>query len=438
MFFMAFAIADLLCGKAKSAVVSSAIDNKKKHMIIKVFNASLRLASLVMKLGLTLYMGKYLGLSELGTYGLVASYVAISIPLLGFRFDYVVSRDIVDEQPLPLALKMRDQLAFYGISYLGLIALVMGTMMISKDGINPTILIFTLSLCILESIATISTTNFISLKKQITSNILFFIRAALWVLPVVALGLWDEKFRSAETVLVWWLGGVVLSLFITAYLWKDLPWSQTMKTPINWGWIKTGVRSCIFIWIGAVGAAAALNIDRFVVEHFLGRDYVGIASFYGSFIVAISALLGSGIFAFGYPQLISLHKEGKLAEFNHVVRKMTVHSSVVGAILCVAIGVIVPYLGHAFDRPEFSDNALTLWLMLLGIWLKSSTESLFYVMYARHQDMPTWVGNILLLIVAFAASYLLMPHVGFVAIGHAAVISSLFLCLWRIYWIKKL
>ncbi len=407
-------------------------------MIIRLFNAGLRLSSLVMKLGLTLYMGKFLGLAELGTYGLVASYVAIAIPLLGFRFDYVVSRDLVDEKPLALALKMRDQMAFYGLSYLGLIAIVLGVMLLSDGALNPKILLFTLILCVLESVATVTATNFISLKKQITSSILFFIRAALWVMPVVILGLLNPEFRTAETVLEWWLGGVVLSLVITAYLWRNLPWVEVFKTPINKDWIIKGVKSCFFIWIGAVGAAAAGNIDRFVVEYYLGREFVGIASFYGSFIVAIAALLGSGIFAFGYPQLISYHKEQKLAEFNNLVRKMTIHACLVGAAMCVIIGAIVPFLGHLFDRPEFAENAPTLWLMLFGIWLKSATESLFYVMYARHQDKPTWLGNILLLVVAFMSSYLLVPYAGFMAIGYSAVISASFLCLWRIYWIKRL
>jgi O-antigen/teichoic acid export membrane protein len=407
-------------------------------MIIRLFNAGLRLSSLVMKLGLTLYMGKFLGLAELGTYGLVASYVAIAIPLLGFRFDYVVSRDIVDEKPLALAIKMRDQMAFYALSYLGLIAVVLGVMFLSDGALNPKILVFTLILCVLESVATVTATNFISLKKQITSSILFFIRAALWVLPVVILGLLNPEYRTAETVLEWWLGGVVLSLVITAYLWRNLPWGEVVKTPINRAWIKKGVKNCFFIWIGAVGAAAAGNIDRFVVEYYLGRESVGIASFYGSFIVAIAALLGSGIFAFGYPQLISYHKEQKLEEFNSLVRKMTIHACLVGAIMCVVIGAIVPFLGNLFDRREFAENAPTLWLMLLGIWMKSATESLFYVMYARHQDKPTWLGNILLLVVAFMSSYVLMPYVGFIAIGYSAVISAAFLCLWRIFWIKKL
>lgn len=409
-----------------------------KPMVIKVFNASLRLSALVMKLGLTLYMGKYLGLAELGTYGLVASFVAIAIPLLGFRFDYVVLRDIVDASPLAIALKMRDQAVFYSLSYLALIGILIAYMLSSGQGLNSQILIFTISLCILESLATITMGNLISMKRQIVSSVLFFIRAALWVFPVIALGLSNTEYRTAETVLIWWVGGCILSLLITGYIWRGLPWREVIGTPIDWAWIRTGVKSCFFIWIGAVGAAAAGNIDRFIVEYYLGREFVGITSFYGSFILAISALLSSGIFAFGYPQMISLHKEGKHQEFYQVVKKMTLQSGFVGGAISVAIGVAVPFLGNHFDRPEFSENAPTLWLMLLGIWLKCVTESLFFILYAKHQDMPVWLGNILLLVVAFLGSYILIPYVGFIAIGYSAVISALFICLWRMYWVKKL
>jgi O-antigen/teichoic acid export membrane protein len=119
---------------------------------------------------------------------------------------------------------------------------------------------------------------------------------------------------------------------------------------------------------------------------------------------------------------------------------MTMQAAVSAAVISVCIAFAIPYLGHLFDRPEFVQNAPTLWLMLLAIWLKSVTESLYFAMYARHQDTPIWLGNIVLLIVAFLSSYWLIPPFGFIGIGYSAVIASIFLCIWRLFairWLKS-
>jgi hypothetical protein len=55
----------------------------------------LRLLSLVDKLALSLYMGKYFALSELGVYGLAFGAVMLAIVLFGFRVDYIVAREIL-------------------------------------------------------------------------------------------------------------------------------------------------------------------------------------------------------------------------------------------------------------------------------------------------------------------------------------------------------
>jgi len=59
----------------------------------------LRLASLGGKLVLSLYMGKVFDLAELGLYGLAFGAVMLAIVLLGFRIDYIVSREIAGFSP---------------------------------------------------------------------------------------------------------------------------------------------------------------------------------------------------------------------------------------------------------------------------------------------------------------------------------------------------
>ncbi len=406
-------------------------------MIQRLFNAGLRMGSLGTKLLLTLYMGRYLGLDEMGTYGLVAAYVAIAIPLLGMRIDYSISREIVGNKPMLLACKMREQALFYLSNYAGLAVLVLLGLSLHYKGLDPQIAAYALVLAILESLATMTSGNLVSLRRPVLANILFFIRSAAWAVPVIGLGFFWPSLRTAEFVFNFWIFGVLSSLLVTAFVWRNLPWGKVMERPINYAWVKRHVRISFFIWLGAVGAAAAGNVDRFVVDHFLGRDFVGIASFYGSFVVAISSLIYSGVFAFGFPHLVALHREGKQAAFTRETWKMTGQATIAASFMALLIGLLVPWLGQQFGRPEFTTNAPTLWLILLGIWLRSVSESIYYVMYARHQDRPIWIGNILQLVVALGSSALLVPIFGFIGIGYSAVLTAIFVCIWRMFFLFR-
>jgi O-antigen/teichoic acid export membrane protein len=406
-------------------------DNTYLHQL---FNAGLRLVSLASKLLLTLYMGKFLGLTEMGTYGLVAAYVAVAMPLLGMRLDYVVSREIVDAPPDTLATKMRDQAVLYGINYIVFGLAAASVLLIWPQFLDWRVLLIVALLAITENMGAVSAANFVALKRPITSTFLFFIRSALWVFPVIALGWLFPQLRTADFIFVLWLGGVILSLALTFWLWRDLPWRATLSIPVSWSWIRRSTYKALPIWIGSVAVAASANLDRFVIELNLGRDYVGILSFYGSFIVAMAALLQNGVIAYAYPRLVSFYRDGQMQAFRHEVRRMFAQALVSTAILALIIGTLVPMLGTAFSRPEFATYASVLWAMLLSSWLKAAGECFYCILYARHQDRPIWIGNLAALAVSALATIVAVHFAGFHGLGYAAIINGVFILGWRAYW----
>lgn len=405
-------------------------------MILPLFNASLRLTSLGLKLILTLYMAKYLGLSDMGTYGLVAACAAISIPFLGFRIDYVVMRDLVDKPELGVAVLLRNEIVFYLINYCVVAVLAVLIFYSGLMHIDRQIFFFSLVIALLESFTTITSSNMGSLKKPITGNFLFFIRSSLWVVPVIAMGWYDPAYRTANFIFSAWIGGLILSLIMNAFVWRKMPWAEAMQVPLDWPWIWAAVRNTLPIWLSGISAALAANIDRIVVETYLTREMVGVASFYGSFVVAISALLSSGMYAFKYPHLIAHFRANEKAEFRKLTRYLLINGALISAALCVVIGITIPWLGTHFNRPEFATYATTLWLILFSTWLKTTTDGLYYAQYARHQDRDIWIGNFLLLLPSLAFSYLLVPRIGFIGIGFSAVIAAIVLASWRVYSVK--
>ncbi len=405
-------------------------------MFYKLSNAGLRMASLGIKMLFMLYMGKYLGLYDLGTYGLVAAIVALSIPLLGMQLEYVISREIIGENDEHQAILLKDELIFYMSNYGFLIFGCIILWPVLADSFDSSIIIYTLILCILEGISTLATATLTSLQRPIIGNIVFFIRSSLWVIPVVILGLIDETYRNVDIIFQFWIGGALLSLVFAAFILKYLPWIKAFQAKTDWRRILKNVKKALPLWGAAVCLAGATYLDRFVVESFLDREFVGIISFYSAFIVAIAALTGSSVFSFSYPRMIALHKDGNHAELYALTKSTTIQAGIWALGLSLIIGLFIPVLGEMIGRPEFATYKAVFYIMLLGVVIRTTTQSLQFLSYAQHDDWVVWTGNLVFLLSSLCSALILIPLLGFIGAGYSAIISALCLSLWRLYYMK--
>lgn len=403
----------------------------------QLLNAFLRAFPLAAKLLLTLYMGRYFSLAEMGVYGLAFGAVIVLLAVQGQGFGYLVARDIVGASHFVALHKMRDQAVLHAANYvvIGLAA----ALVISSDilPIAPGIVWLIVALTILEGYATTLYNNMNSLNQQLAANFFFSIRIAFAVFPPVILGLLSPQWRSAEVALVSWAIGVALSLCANLWFWRDMPWRAALLAPIDWNWLSRGIAKCLPIWLGGMGFTASLFIDRFVVEHFLTLDDVGVLTFYFAFVNALMNLMQSGVFAFSLPRLIAIHREADSETFWREANRAMLQVAVVAGVMALILAVAVPLLGVVVGRAALAENAPTLWLMMFGVWMRLIAEALSNILYARHQDRAIWLGNLLSLVPAIGGNALLVPLVGLTGVGVAACLSALFLLGWRWRWIGE-
>ncbi len=402
-------------------------------MIPKLFNMSIRLGSLAMKMLLMLYMGKYLGLHDLGTYGLIAATIAISLPIFGMRLEYTISREIVGLEPAKLVVKLRDEFLFYAANYVLLIFGVLLWVVLLSPEIGMKIISIVAIICILEGLSIVACSNLVTLGRPILSNFILFIRSSIWVIPAIALGLYDPSFRTVETIIMLWAIGAALSIIIVAYAWRKLPWSTALSEKFDRKRLHANIIKTLPIWGGEMSMVAAMYINRFVVEYFLDREYVGIISFYGAFTIAIYSLVASGVFAFASPKMISMHKNKEFKNLIGLTKKITIQAGLFSIFLSIIIGVAIPIIGDLIERPEFRQNAIVLWLMLFSICISMTTSSLYYLSYARHQDWAIWGGNLLYLVLATLLNIIMVSNFGFIGVGYSSISIVILIAMWHIY-----
>ena len=243
-------------------------------------------------------MGRYLSLTEVGIYGLVSGSVTILMTVIGFRLDYIVSRELVGATPAAAMLKMRDQAV---VNFIGYGVLLGGMLAFSRTflpGVDTGYLVFIFLLSVLENFAANTFANMTSLGFPLSANVVYFIRSALWVFPVIFLGLGTPRLRSTLVILVAWTSGIVISLIVTIWAGRRMPWHLAWHSLIDWQWVRVSLAKCSLIWIGSIGITSSFFIDRFFVAGFLGLDLAGVSTFYASFAAALYALVAKWGFGF--------------------------------------------------------------------------------------------------------------------------------------------
>jgi len=370
-------------------------------------------------------------LEAMGIYGLVFGAVILLNVFLGQGLNYVVARDVVHVSPVTALHKMRDQALFFAINYVCMAIAAFALVHIGFGWVEPKIIFLTLVLAILESIASFTNGNMNSLNQQVMANATFFVRSGLWVIPVLALGALDPAWRTVDVVLVAWMIGAAVSIAITLWYWRHMPWSEVMRTPIDWHWLHQGLKKSSLIWLGVLGLNGGTYVDRFVVEHFLNLDDVGVVTYYFSFSAAMLTLMQSGVLSFAYPRLIAMHRDGDTVSFMREARQALWQVALGAGLMAITLAIIVPLLGVYTQRPALIHSSVTLWLMLFGTWIRANAETLNYILYARHQDRAIWFGNLLFLIPAIGGNAFLVPMVGLPGIGWAMILAASFLLIWR-------
>ncbi len=394
----------------------------------KALSVGLRGASLAAKLVLTLYMGRYLSLADMGVYGLVFAAVMIGTGVLGARLDFVVARDLVGASTEKAFRMMRDQAFFYGINYLffAIIALAVVWAGVVPAGIAAAVF----GIAVMESLAQACGTNMISMGHPLLSTFQFFVRSGLWGFVAVGLGLWRPEWRSVEFILLVWGAGAASGVLLSLWFWRDAPWRRVVRLPVDRDWLKASLRRSFPVWLGTVGAITASSMDRFTVSLYLDLDKVGIVTFYSSFALALLSLIHSGFFAFSYPRLISFHRNGDRQGFSAEAGRTGLEVATFVFVSAVVLGFALPACAGIFGKPELAAEAYTFWLMLAAVWVRGNADTFYYMLYARGRDKPLWLGDTLYLLPMAAANFLLVPRFGLAGVGYSSLLAAFFLLIW--------
>jgi O-antigen/teichoic acid export membrane protein len=385
----------------------------------------LRLMSLGGKLALSLFMGKFFTLSELGIYGLAFGAVMLAVVAFGFRVDYVVAREI-----LGMAGERRRQVgAEVALLYLvsALVAAPLSLWLLHSFGLTDDwrLLALIYLVCVVEAYSNFLYTVTISLKRPALANALFFIRSGLWCLPVMVLAyIWPE-YRTVGFVFAWWLAGTSASVFLNLWFLRADLIAPLRAAHLRWGDIRHFITASVMIWLGSVAVTMGGYLDRFVLARYLTLDDVGVATFYTSFTIAALSLVQSATTTVTLPAMIEHFDGGRGNAFAAEVRRTLKLALAISGAIVAGLAIAMPLMAQVLGKTQLSAAYPAFCLLLLATLIRVQAETLYYAIYVERKHRAVWTGNLLFFAASFVFNMLLIPRLGLNGLGLAAVLAAL-------------
>jgi O-antigen/teichoic acid export membrane protein len=400
------------------------------RLVEQLVMIALRMGNAGAKFALALYMTRYLGLADLGVYGLLVG-AATTVPaVLGFGLNDWIGRLVVGldrAQALPLAA---TRLAFT----LAIHIVVQTAAWLLNSALGAPIpwpLAVPIGLILLlEHLAADGYALLIGRDRPQLANILLFLRAGAWPLVVIVWGLIDPNARTLLHVLYAWVAGLVVMWAVVAALFlKD--WRLLT---LRWEAFREGFRNGVAFYLNDIGAVGNLYLDRFLVSLMLGLELTGVYTFFWSVANVVHTLSVYGVIQPQMPKLVAATNARDEGAFVRLRKRLQVESWTWALVLSLALGLLVPFILPYLDRPLLSQHLAVLAITMVAVMLRIGADGFGFVLYALHHER--WIAMTSLAAVALSAALNLafIPLVGltgaalaYVAVGGAMLAARMIL-----------
>lgn len=340
-------------------------------------------AGTAFKFALSLYIVRYVGLADLGFYGLLSGAATAMPAIVGFGLTPWIVRHLVH---LPRSQAIGGVLTRLSLSLL--IQVIVQPIVWAADfALGEPIPLrwapLIAAILVLECLAG-ELGQMLTARRHIRlAETLLFIRTGLWPLPVMMFGLMMPATRTIEFLMMCWIAGLVLTWLIVianALLhqrWRHLQW--------HWRWLADGARESVPLYIHDINLALGLYLDRFIISLILGLELTGVYTFFWSVGNMVHSLTIYGMLT---PQIANLVDAGRRggAEFPRIVRRLRLETvmwaSVLAAGATAVILVALPYL----NRPLLGDHLDVFLIIMVATFLRIASDGYGNVLYALRRD----------------------------------------------------
>ncbi len=368
----------------------------------------LRVLTLASRFLLSLLLARMLSPAEMGEYGLLTAALAFALLAVGLEFYSYTLREMVPATPVRRARIIADQMVLAVTALLIVGVLVLAAVL--ADLFPPRLAPWFLLILITEHISLEATRILIITERPVRAYIGVFLRGGIWVYAMGVLMFMTPSARTLETVLAWWALGGILGIAFSALSLAGLPWRELKGYRPNWKAILAGLRTARPFMLTAAGALIISYVDRFVIDRFVGREALGIYTFYSTVLIGLLSLGGSVSHQF-LPKVIAGYAASAEA-YRAALRSF--FWSLLGLALGTTIisGVVMGPMLTMLGLSVYVSGIPVFYAMLPGIFLRILADVPSYALYAARADTYLLLCNLGAALISMLLNVLLIPVLG--------------------------
>lgn len=383
---------------------------------------ALRIASTAAKFILTIYTARYLGLADLGVYGLLVGATTMIPAVLGLGTTDWVLRHIAtmprDEAiassatrlALPMLLHAIGQPILWAVNY------ALGA------PVPWQLLLIGGAILFLEHIASDACDLLIGRGWVYFANIVFFMRGGLWPPVVIAWGLLDPSARTLQCLLLGWLCSLILTwIVLAAQLFSQSRWRAV---GIRASWMAGGVRASVPFYIKDLTGSVSLYLDRFLLSAFLGLELTGVYTLFWSVANVLHNLVVFSVVQPNLRRMIESARQPDDASFRVLERKLQREGGIWIVPLAVGASVALFLLLPLLDRPLLQENLSVFWIILAATALRAGADSYGFMMLALRKDRAIAIASVGGAIASIILNLALLPVLGLAGAALAYLLTA--------------
>ncbi|WNF22666.1 oligosaccharide flippase family protein [Mesobacillus jeotgali] len=380
----------------------------KLNSLINIFLRGLTIGSRFL---LTFIIAQYISIEELGTYSLVNTSIILGVILVGFDFYMFANRVILKDKKNLNEILFNQFLFYIFIYFIILISMLFIHALLHWD--LKILILFTVLLFI-EHLSQELYRLFIIFGRPLTANFLLFSRSGMWGIIAIIFLVFLENARNIEFVLYCWLIGSSLSLFLSFYLFSRIYRDfQILKlSSLNFDLIKKGIKASIPFFISTIFLKIIEFFDRFIINYFLGKEQLGIYTFFYNISNILPVFVFTSVGMFLYPKAVEYFANGKIKEYQTLIKRMyklsilSMVSLAIFATIAMKVSLII------IKDSKLVDSEPLFYLMLIQMVFIIFAQLSHYELYAQNKERKILFTTVISSVVSIFGNIILIPTIG--------------------------
>jgi len=361
------------------------------RLVYQLLRFSMRAGATVSKFLLAIYTARYLGLAELGMYGLLVGATTIVPAIVGLGMTEWTSRRLVDlprAQALPL---IASRLSLTLSIHLIVQPLAFAADILLGEPVPLQTALLCGGILLLENLGSEASEMLIARRRVFLAYFVAFLRVGFWPIPVMAVGLLYPETRTLESILLGWLAMLVVSWLALFLL--LLPEGRWRLMRPQWRLLFPELRGSLVLYIKDVSSTISMFLDRFLISLFLGLEMTGVYTLFWSITNVVHSLAVYDIIKAQLPSLIASGRNPEPEQFRAHERRLQIEIGSWSLLLALGAGVAMPLLLPLLHQPLAQESLPVFWLILLATLLRIAADLYGFVLLALRRDRTiAWVA----------------------------------------------